>query len=103
MHFLDSAPTGDSLLDEGLEKIRAAKKAKSLEDWVSRFAGIKNLRHQIAKQLCNAGILRADEALSKAAKEAIEAVEAAETVAYRVGLVPNCLHRARLRVTPITC
>jgi len=61
VHLLDSAPTGDSLLDECLETISAAKKTKSLEDWVSRFAGIKNLRHRIARQLCNAGILRADE------------------------------------------
>jgi hypothetical protein len=61
VHLLDSSPTGDSLLDECLETFSAAKKTKSLEDWVSRFAGIKNLRHRIARQLCNASILRADE------------------------------------------
>ena len=53
--------TGDLLLDQCLETIRNSKKVRSLEDWVSRFAGIKHLKHRIAARLCSKGILRADE------------------------------------------
>ncbi len=32
-----------------------------MQTWVSRLAGTKNLRHKVARQLCDRGILRADE------------------------------------------
>ncbi len=56
-----STPTGDPLLDECLEKLRNAKRRGSLNTWVSRFAGIKKLKHRAAQQLCRRGILRLDE------------------------------------------
>jgi hypothetical protein len=40
--------------------MRAGKKRASLQTWVSRLAGMKNLRHKVAQQLCHRGILRAD-------------------------------------------
>jgi hypothetical protein len=61
VRLLDLAPTGDRLLDECLEHIHGVKRPKSLADWVSKFAGLKNLRHRIALRLCQAGILKADE------------------------------------------
>lgn len=51
---------GDPVIDECLEKIRDAKKRASLQTWVSRFVGIKNLRHRIAEGLAKRGILRVD-------------------------------------------
>jgi Golgi phosphoprotein 3 len=56
-----STPLGDPLIDECLEKIFIAKRRASLQTWVSRFAGTKNLKNRVAQQLCRRGILRADE------------------------------------------
>jgi Golgi phosphoprotein 3 len=61
VNFISSTPLGDSLIDQCLEKIGNAKRSASLQTWVSRFAGIKNLKHRAAQQLCDRGILRATE------------------------------------------
>ena len=53
--------TGDPIIDECLDRMVAAKRRASLQTWVSRLAGIKHLRHKIARQLCDRGILHADE------------------------------------------
>jgi Golgi phosphoprotein 3 len=58
---VSSTPLGDPLIDECLEKIFVAKRRAALQTWVSRFAGIKNLKNRVAQQLCRHGILRADE------------------------------------------
>lgn len=57
----DASPMGDPLIDECIELIASAKKPKSLEHWISKVAAIKELRHRVARQLCERGILRADE------------------------------------------
>jgi Golgi phosphoprotein 3 len=57
----NSAPTGDPVIDECLAKMASAKRRANLQTWVSRLAGIKKLRHKVARKLCNRGILRADE------------------------------------------
>jgi hypothetical protein len=59
--LVSSTPLGDPLIDECLEKMRTAKKRAQLKAWVSRFAGLKRLKHRAAMQLCKRGILRADE------------------------------------------
>ena len=51
---------GDPVIDECLARVRDAKKRASLETWVSRFVGTKNLRHRVAGGLAKRGILRAD-------------------------------------------
>ena len=56
-----SAFVGEPLLDHCLEKITTAKRRAALQTWVSRFASVKNLKHRVARQLCERGILRADE------------------------------------------
>lgn len=61
VNLLRAAPLGDPLLDECLDRIRCAKRRASLQTWVSRFAGIKNLKHRVARRLCQRGILRVDE------------------------------------------
>ena len=53
--------TDDELLQECLNKIQQAKRKATVRTWVSRFAGIKNLKHHVARKLCQRGILRADE------------------------------------------
>jgi hypothetical protein len=58
---VSSTPLGDPLLDQCLEKITTAKRRAALQTWVSRFVGVKNLKHLVAQQLCRRGILRADE------------------------------------------
>ena len=61
IELLDPAPIGEPLLDEGLGKVVGAKRQATAETWVSRFAGIKELKHRVARQLVDRGILRADE------------------------------------------
>ncbi len=61
VNLVSSTPLGESLLDHCLEKITAAKRRAALQTWVARFAGVKNLKHLVARQLCKRGILRADE------------------------------------------
>ena len=53
--------TGDPVIDECLEKMAASKKRVTLQNWVHKLAGIKDLKHKVALQLCKRKILRADE------------------------------------------
>ena len=53
--------TGDPVIDECLEKMAAVKRRASLSAWVQRLAGVKKLKHKVAQQLCERGILREDE------------------------------------------
>ena len=53
--------TGDPVIDECLEKMAASKKRVTLQNWVHKLAGIKDLKHKVALQLCERRILRADE------------------------------------------
>ena len=59
--LISSQSFGEPLIDQCLEKISNAKRRASLQGWVSRFAGVKNLKHRVALQLCQRGILRAAE------------------------------------------
>ena len=61
VNLIDSTPFGDPLLDECLEKIKSAKRRSNITNWVSKFIGIKQLKHRIAYQLVLKGILRVDE------------------------------------------
>lgn len=61
VHPDNPRPLGDPIIDECLQKMAAATRRASLQTWVSRLAGTKNLKHKVARQLCNRGILRADE------------------------------------------
>ena len=61
VNLISSTPFGESLIDECLEKLGKAKRRAQLQTWVSRFSGIKNLKHRVAQQLCDLGILRATE------------------------------------------
>jgi len=52
---------GEPLLDESLTRIADAKRRASLQTWVARFGNTRDLRHRIARGLCQRGVLRADE------------------------------------------
>ena len=56
----DSTPLGDPVIDECLNKVLQAKKKQQLQTWISRFSGLKNLKHRTARKLVERGILRAD-------------------------------------------
>jgi hypothetical protein len=58
---VNPSPVGEPLMDECLNLVRDSKKTRTLQHWVSRFAGVKKLPHRVAEQLCQRGILRADE------------------------------------------
>lgn len=58
---INPEPLNNSLIDEWLMKMSSAKRRKSLQDWVSKIADTKDLKHRIAVQLCQLGILRMDE------------------------------------------
>jgi len=58
---LRSSKSGDPVIDECLRKIRDARKRASLQTWVSRFVGIKRLKHRIAEGLVKRRILRVEE------------------------------------------
>ena len=53
--------TGDSVLDECLKKVSEARRRASVQTWVTRFAGVKHLKHRVAAQLCRKNILKEDE------------------------------------------
>ena len=59
--LINSKSLGNNLLDQCLAKIAAAKRRFAIQTWVSKFAGIKNLKHVVATELCKQGILKTDE------------------------------------------
>ena len=59
--LVTTTPVGDPLIDECITKIDVAKRRATLQTWVSRFGNLRNLKHRLAKQLCDRGILRADQ------------------------------------------
>ena len=54
------SPTGDPIIDECLQKMAESPRRVALKSWIGRVAEIKRLRHRVAEQLCQRGILRAD-------------------------------------------
>lgn len=59
--IVTTKPVGDPLIDECLQRVAQAKRRASLDTWVSRFAGVKNMKQRLAEQLCRRGILRVSE------------------------------------------
>ncbi len=63
-HFVVAAPlkpTGDALLDEWLQKIKASAKRRQLDHWLNKVAGTRDLKHRIARRLQQRGIVGASE------------------------------------------
>ena len=59
--LMDTAPVGDMILDEALEKIEISKRRKRLQGWVVKAGNSKDLKNRVALRLCKKGILRIDE------------------------------------------
>lgn len=53
--------TGDQIIDEMFERIRAATRRASVATWISRIGNSRDLLHRVARRLCVKGVLRADE------------------------------------------
>lgn len=51
-------PLADPILDECLYRVSNSRKPRSPQDWVMRFARLKDLKRRIAVGLCRKGILR---------------------------------------------
>ena len=58
---VDESPLGDPLLDDALAKIVSARRRGSMQTWVNRFANTADLKHTVARGLCDRGILREEE------------------------------------------
>jgi hypothetical protein len=54
----DPKPLADPILDECLHRVATSSKARSPQDWVTRFSQLKDLKRRIAVSLCRKGILR---------------------------------------------
>lgn len=61
LKLIDPTPFGDDLIDQCLTKVANAKRRAVLQTWVSRFAGVKDLKHIVARGLCRRGILMVQE------------------------------------------
>lgn len=61
VQVINPSPTGDALLDEALDKINQAKSPAKLRDWVTKLAGIKDLKHKVARTLATDNIVQAEE------------------------------------------
>ena len=61
VNIINQRPVGDPVIDECIEKMATAKRRASLKAWVQKLADVKDLRHKVARQLCDRGILRAEE------------------------------------------
>lgn len=61
VRLINRTPIGDPLIDECIDKISKAKRRATFQTWVSKFSTIKNLKHGVAKQLCQRGILKESE------------------------------------------
>ena len=54
-------PAHDEVLAEAWDRIATAGRRAQIEAWVRRFAGLKQLKHRVAHELCRRGVLRAEE------------------------------------------
>lgn len=58
---VDDTPTGDEFLDECLKKVSKYKKRKPIAYFFNSISTISKMKHKIAKNLCNKGILTESE------------------------------------------
>jgi hypothetical protein len=61
IQVLNNHKLGDPIIDECLDLLDKPSKTLRLQDVVSKFANLKELRHKVARQLCRRGIVKEDE------------------------------------------
>lgn len=54
----NASKTGDDVLDECLDRVRAARRRGKLVSWVQRFGSLRKLHHRVASGLVKKGVLR---------------------------------------------
>lgn len=54
---IDPSPLGDELVDEWLKKISASEKLRPVDYWLSKIAGVSQLKARVASRLVDLGIL----------------------------------------------
>jgi len=59
--LVNQKSTGNTLLDECIEKIASAKRRARPQNWIQRFANISRLKHKAAQSLCRKSILKMEE------------------------------------------
>lgn len=59
--LINAKPMSDDVLDRAMSKIKGSKRKVSLANWVTKIAGMKRLRLDIAYQLCDKGVLKAQQ------------------------------------------
>lgn len=57
VELIDESVTKEPILDEALSMVLNEKNPRSSADWVERFTGISDLKHKVAHELCDRGIL----------------------------------------------
>ena len=57
----DETRFGDPIIDESIALLAKSNKPMPLRKWLDQIANIKELRHKVAKQLCERGIVSAEE------------------------------------------
>ena len=61
INVIDGRPIGDAALDACLKKISSAKRRAQAPAWITRLANMRDLKHDVARSLCNKGVLMEDE------------------------------------------
>ena len=59
--LINAKPMADAVLDRALSKIKGSKRQISLANWVTKIASLKQLRLDIAYQLCDKEVLKAQQ------------------------------------------
>lgn len=57
----DTSPLGETVLDDALAKLASAKRRAAASTAVSRLGNLPKLRHAVARELCQLGVLRETE------------------------------------------
>lgn len=60
INVIDARQTGDVALDACLKKISSAKRRSQAPAWISRLANMRDLKHDVARSLCDKGVLMED-------------------------------------------
>jgi len=61
VNLVDGQPFGEPVIDECLARLNTARRRRQMQDWVSRFARLRDLKHRVAAGLCERGVLAQQE------------------------------------------
>lgn len=61
VQLIESTPIGDPIIDECIAIIAAQSKSLSTQDLLAKFIDIKDLKHKVARRLCERQVLKVQE------------------------------------------